>query len=76
MEISITSLENKNIADILIVTATSIETKALHRKMEPVCSDGLLYIRTEQRLYTLGKISGYNIIHCQCDDKGTQEVGD
>ena len=75
MEISITSLENKNIADILIVTATPIETKALHRKMEPVCSDGLLYIRTEQRLYTLGKISGYNIIHCQCDDMGTQEVG-
>ena len=31
MEISITSLENKNIADILIVTATPIETKAVHR---------------------------------------------
>lgn len=75
MEISITDLENKNIADILIVTATSIETDALCRKMEPACSDGLLRIIKDGQVYTLGILSGYNVIHCQCKDMGTQEVG-
>lgn len=75
MEISITNLENKNIADILIVTATPIETDALYRKMKPTCMDGLLRINKEGRSYTLGFLSGYNVIHCQCQNMGTQEVG-
>lgn len=75
MEISITNLENKNIADVLIVTATPIETDALYRKMEPTCMDGLLRINKEGRSYTLGFLSGYNVIHCQCQNMGTQEVG-
>lgn len=75
MKIPYTNLESKNVADILIVTATPIETDALYQQMEPVCSDGLLFVEKNKRKYTLGKLSDYNIIHCQCKNMGTQEVG-
>lgn len=75
MKIPYTNLESKNVADILIVTATSIETDALHKQMEPVCSDGLLFVEKNGRKYTLGRLSDYNVIHCQCENMGTQEVG-
>lgn len=75
MEISYTQLENKNIADILIITATPIETESLYRQLDQVCTDGLLLIEKGGRKYMLGKLSGYNIIHCQCSNMGTQEIG-
>ncbi len=75
MEISYAQLGSKNVADILFVTATPIETESLYNKLEHVCADGLLHIEKEGRKYTLGTLSGYNIIHCQCSNMGTQEVG-
>lgn len=75
MDISYTNLGSKNVADILIVTATSIETDALYRQMQPVCSDGLLNVEKGERRYTLGRLAEFNVIHCQCKNMGTQEVG-
>lgn len=75
MKIDYRILTNKNIADILIVTATDIETEMLHKALEPVCADGLLEIEYEGHCYFSGILGGYNIIHCQCERMGTQEKG-
>lgn len=75
MRINYRSLQNKNIADILIVTATDIETEMLHSALEPVCAEGLLEIENEGYCYYSGILGGYNIIHCQCQKMGTQEKG-
>lgn len=75
MEISYSQLPNKKIADFLIVTATNIETEAVLSQFEPVCPDGLLTISKDDRKYTAGILGAYNVIHCQCKNMGTQEVG-
>ena len=75
MKINYRTLLNKNIADILIVTATDIETEMLHKALEPVCTEGLLEIEDEGHCYFAGILGGYNIIHCQCEKMGTQEKG-
>ena len=61
MKINYRTLLNKNIADILIVTATDIETEMLHKALEPVCTEGLLEIEDEGHCYFAGILGGYNI---------------
>lgn len=75
MKIEYNKLGNKDIADFLIVTATDIETNSLLKAFKPVCKDGLLQITNNDRIYTAGIYGGYNVIHCQCKNMGTQEVG-
>jgi nucleoside phosphorylase-like protein len=75
MRIDYVILANKNIADILIVTATETETRMLHSAMEAVCEDGLLEIVKDDHIYYAGLFGGYNVIHCQCTNMGTQEKG-
>lgn len=74
MEIDYDILKNKNIADILVVTATDVETMALHRRMEGVCSDGILTIKSPNNTYYAGILGEYQIIHCQCGSMGTQDT--
>ena len=73
MEINYTDLTNRNIADILVITATPIESEALHKQMQGLCEDGLLVIRTKKDVYYAGVFGDYNIIHCQCGSMGTQD---
>lgn len=73
MDIDYKVLRDRNIADILVITATSTETEALHHQMDGLCEDGLLVIHTEKNVYYAGKFGGYNIIHCQCKSMGTQD---
>lgn len=75
MEIEYNQLRHNNIADILLVTATDIETKSLLSLFGPVCQDGILIVRKDTHLYNLGIFAGYNVVHCQCTNMGTQEVG-
>lgn len=75
MEIQYSLLPNKNIADFLIVTATDIETQAVLNRFHPICVEGLLHIYKDDRKYTAGVLGGYNVVHCQCKNMGTQEVG-
>lgn len=74
MEIDYKLLTNHNIADILLITATPTETIAVHDKMEALCDDGILTIKADKNSYYLGSFGGYNAIHCQCEDMGTQDV--
>lgn len=75
MEIDFKQLRHNNIADILLITATDIETESLLSLFEPVCQDGILIVRKDEHIYNLGVFAGYNVVHCQCTNMGTQEVG-
>lgn len=76
MIIEYESLAIKEIADFLIITATDRETNQLKNKLEPICIDGsLLTIKKEDREYTAARMNGYNVLHCQCKNMGTQEIG-
>lgn len=75
MKIAYNTLLDKNIADILVVTATGIETQMLHSMMKPICEDGILEISQGNHVYFAGIFGDYNIIHCQCENMGTQESG-
>jgi len=75
MEIDYDQLTDTNVADILLVTATLTETKSLLDLFEPVCSDGILIVKKNDKVYNLGVFGGYNVVHCQCTNMGTQEVG-
>lgn len=74
MEIDYKLLTNHDIADILLITATQTETIAVHDKMEALCDEGILTIKADNNAYYLGSFGGYNAIHCQCGDMGTQDV--
>lgn len=69
------TLMNKDIADILIVTATDVETQMLHASLSPIADEGLLEINHEGRVYYAGRLGEYNVVHCQCTNMGTQERG-
>ena len=75
MRIKYNHLKDKNIADILLLTATKTETKALHSHLAPICEDGILEIEKDDTVYYAGVFGGYNIVHCQCNNMGTQEKG-
>lgn len=72
MRIEYTNIVNQNIADILIITATNVETEMLHQKMSPVCEDGILEIVNGDKVYYAGALGDYNIVHCQCMSMGSQ----
>lgn len=69
------ALVNKDIADILIITATDIETQMLHASLSPISDEGLLEIRHKDSVYYAGKLGEYNVVHCQCTNMGAQERG-
>lgn len=75
MVIEYNQLRHNNIADILLITATEVETVSLLSLFGPVCRDGILIVRKDSHLYNLGIFAGYNVVHCQCTNMGTQEVG-
>lgn len=75
MTIDYSQLHDSNVADILLVTATITETNSLLKFFEPVCSDGILVVKKDDRVYNLGVFSEYNVVHCQCRNMGTQETG-
>lgn len=72
-EIDYKALIRKDIADILVVTATKLETSLLHSAMGGVCREGLLKVKADDCVYFAGTLGGMNIIHCQCGNTGTQE---
>lgn len=67
-------LVGKHVADFLVLTATDRETAQVMKIIEPV-SDDILIVNNNGNKYTIGQIGQYNIIHCQCPDMGTQEIG-
>lgn len=75
MTINYNQLKDKNVADILIVTAVPVETTNLLTLFDPVCTNGILKVVTDKHEYNLGRFAGYNVVHCQCKNMGTQEVG-
>lgn len=75
MTIDYNQLRNTKVADVLLVTATEIETRGLLALFEPVCGDGILSVQRQNDMYNLGVLGGYNVVHCQCKNMGTQEVG-
>lgn len=75
MKVSYHALKKENVADFLILTVTERETNMLMPLISPISDMGLIEAEHEGRLYTLGKIGQFNIIHCKCSDMGTQEIG-
>jgi nucleoside phosphorylase len=60
----------------LFVTATDIETGALHEQMRPINGEGSLVLcAIENNSYYLGKIGKYGIVHLQLDDMGAMATG-
>lgn len=71
-DIPIERLPKRDIADVLLLTATPLETEMLHNHLEPICDNGILRISSKGHIYYIGKLNGYNVIHCQCGSMGTQ----
>lgn len=54
--------------DLLVVTATNLETKALHREMKPLPDyPSLIKAHHKNQTYYLGCFGVYGVIHVQCD---------
>lgn len=75
MKVSYHTLKKDNVADFLILTVTDKETEQLMPLIEPISDAGLLEAEHDGRLYTIGKIGQFNIIHCKCSNMGSQEKG-
>lgn len=75
MKISYHTLKRENVADFLILTVTDRETKQLKSIIEPISDVGVVETEHAGRLYTIGKIGQFNIIHCKCSNMGSQEKG-
>lgn len=75
MKVSYHTLKKENVADFLILTVTERETNMLMPLIHPISDMGIIEAEHEGRIYTLGKIGQFNIIHCKCSDMGTQESG-
>lgn len=75
LRVNYQTLANKDIADILVVTATDIETQMLHASLTPITNEGLLEIQHDGLIYYAGRLGEYNIVHCQCTNMGSQERG-
>lgn len=67
-------LKDKNIADFLILTATQRETEALLNILTPINED-ILQIDVENRLYHIGRLGAYQVIHTQCTTMGVAGEG-
>lgn len=74
MEVNYNIVKNRNIADLLILTVTDIETEVFLRHLSPISDEGVLTIKKDTRTYTIGKLGQFNVIHCRCGNMGTQEV--
>lgn len=55
VEIPIEKLPHRNVADILIITATSIETEKLHEKLDPIYEGDILKVSDGKNVYYLAK---------------------
>lgn len=75
MKVSYYALKKENVADFLILTVTERETNALMSLIKPISDLGIIEVEHEGRVYTLGKIGQFNVIHCKCANMGTQESG-
>lgn len=75
MKVSYHILKKENVADFLILTVTDRETDSLLPFIQPISDAGILETEHEGRVYRLGKIGQYNVIHCRCTHMGTQEAG-
>lgn len=75
MKVSYHALKKENVADFLILTVTERETNMLMPLIMPISDLGIIEAEHDGRIYTLGKIGQFNIIHCKCSDMGTQESG-
>lgn len=75
MKVSYHILKKENVADFLILTVTDRETNSLLPFIQPISDAGVIETEHEGRVYRLGKIGQYNIIHCRCTHMGTQETG-
>lgn len=72
-EIPIEKLPHRNVADVLLITATPTETERVHEQLDLICDGGILKVNDNNRqIYYLGKCNGYNVVHCQCGSMGTQ----
>ena len=57
----------KERAKILLVTATNVETEALHAELQPLQPHGCCYsVTVGNQTYYLGRLGSYGIIHVQC----------
>lgn len=75
MKVSYHILKKENVADFLILTVTDRETASLLPFIQPISDAGVIETEHEGRIYRLGKIGQYNVIHCRCTHMGTQEAG-
>ena len=60
----------KDMSFFLYVTATEIESKALHARMLPIIGDNLFKCPVGMYTYYIGMLGIYPIVHIQCDDMG------
>lgn len=75
MDVSYNTIKNKNVADFLILTVTKIETEEFLKYLKPISDQGVLTVNNENRVYTIGKIGQFRVIHTKCMNMGTLEVG-
>ena len=75
MKVSYHALKTENVADFLILTVTERETNMLMPLIQPISDMGIVEVEQGGRIYTIGKIGQFNIIHCKCSNMGTQESG-
>ncbi len=75
MKVSYHTLKKENVADFLILTVTERETNMLKSLIDPISDNGIIEIEHDGRIYSLGRIGQFNIIHCKCSNMGTQERG-
>lgn len=75
MQVNYHLLNQENVADFLVVTATDVETANIHNLLQPISRHGLLKVSYRGKDYTIGRLGQFNVIHCQCKEMGTQGVG-
>ena len=75
MKVNYHELKSRNVADFLIITVTDRETNQFMPFLKSVSYEGLVETDNEGRLYTIGKLGQYVVLHCKCNDQGTQEKG-
>lgn len=69
------SIKTLNVADFLLVTVTAIETEKLLEHISPISKQGVLEVVYEEKTYHIGRMGGYNVIHCQCKNQGALAAG-
>lgn len=76
MEVNYHTIKNENVADFLVLTVTDIETDVFLRYLKPITEDeSVLTTRNEGRIYSIGRIGNFNVIHTRCTSMGSVEAG-